>query len=63
MWSKWVRNSQPHPAREGEPDSGVLICKMGATVGAFTDACGGGKMRGLPAAREWDFFCFLWATR
>ena len=39
--SKWVNNSQNGPAGEGEPDSSVLICKMGAAAIPFTDVDAG----------------------
>lgn len=51
MLSRWVSSSQNQPVGEGETDSSVLICQMGAMSVPFTDVCGGGTMRSLPAAR------------
>ena len=46
-----VNSSQNQPAGEGQTDSGVLICQMGAVSVPFTDVCGGDKTRSLPAAK------------
>lgn len=50
MLGKWVNNSQNRPEGEEETDSGVFICKMGATIVPFIGVHGGGRRRSLPAA-------------